>query len=161
MAAKITNGRFKRATLLFLGVLIVLSTRGLQAQLSLKELDTARVPEGNSTSRATAQYLINRENLARDAIQIGRNLFRHDFAEDKDSGCNGLPCEQRNPQATRSSPQSEFEASSCETCHATPSGSAGFGPKAQDIFTAGNTIRTPDLFGAGLIEALGREATED
>jgi CxxC motif-containing protein (DUF1111 family) len=54
-----------------------------------------------------------------------------------------------------------FEASSCDTCHATPSGSAGFGPKAQDIFTEGNTIRTPDMFGAGLVEELGREASED
>ena len=47
----------------------MLSTRGLEAQLSLKELDTARIREGNSTARATAQYLINRDNLARDAIQ--------------------------------------------------------------------------------------------
>jgi cytochrome c551/c552 len=163
MAAKNSNGRFKRASLLLLlpGFVIVLSTRSLEAQLSLKELDTARIPEGNSTSRATAQYLINRENLARDAIQIGRNLFHHDYARDKDSGCNGLPCEQKNPLATRAAPQSLFEASSCDTCHAMPSGSAGFGPKAQDIFAEGNTIRTPDMFGAGLVEELGREASED
>ncbi len=161
MAASNSTRRVKKAALLLLGGLFVVYPHVLEAQLSLKEPDAARIPEGNATTRQTAQYLINRENLARDAIQIGRSLFHHDFARDKSSGCNGLPCELRDPLATRSAPQSRFEASSCDTCHSTPSGSAGFGPKAQDIFTAGNRIRTPDMFGAGLVEELGREATED
>ncbi|HXG64278.1 MAG TPA: di-heme oxidoredictase family protein, partial [Blastocatellia bacterium] len=52
-------------------------------------------------------------------------------------------------------------AGSCAACHSTPAGSAGFGPKEQNVFVAGNTVRTPDIFGAGIIEQLAIEATED
>lgn len=131
------------------------------AQVSLTEPDLARIPEGSVTERNSAQFLINRERTARQAIQIGRSIFHHDFAQDEKSGCNGIPCKQRNDKATRKFPDSKFEASSCGTCHTTPPGSAGFGPKEQGIFISRNAIRTPDLFGAGLIQQLAIEATED
>jgi len=131
------------------------------AQISLEDPDFARIPEGSRTALNTAQYLINRDSLARRAMQIGRILFHLDFAGRKDSGCNGLPCAARDHSATRSLPQSRLEAGSCATCHSTPAGSAGFGPARQNTFMSGNTIRTPDMFGAGLIEQLAIEATED
>ena len=131
------------------------------AQISLKDPDFARIPEGSKTELNSAQYLINRERTARQAIQIGRILFHHDFAGDKDSGCNGIPCIGRLPSAIRALPQSRLEASSCASCHTTPEGSAGFGPEQQNTFVFGNTVRTPDMFGAGLIEQLALEATEE
>ncbi len=141
--------------------LITLSGPAPQAQISFKDPDIARIPEGNTTAPGSAQYLIHRENFARETIQIGRGLFHHDFAPDKKSGCNGIPCDLRSAKATRASPYSRFEASSCATCHSIPPGSAGLGDRDQDTFTAGNRVRVPDLFGSGLIEQLANEATED
>ncbi|HSE98536.1 MAG TPA: di-heme oxidoredictase family protein [Blastocatellia bacterium] len=146
---------------LALFALMFLTSRGPSAQISLKSPDLARIAEGDTTTEKTAQYLINRDRFARQAIQIGRLLFHHDFADDKESGCNGIPCFKRLQSSTRTHPDSRFEASSCATCHSTPAGSAGFGPKQQNTFVSGNTIRTPDMFGAGLIEQLAREATEE
>ena len=142
-------------------VLTLLASHGVKSQVSFKELDVARIPEGSPNMPDTAQFLINREGFAREAIQIGRSIFHHDFAADKNSGCNGLPCRLRDSKATRAFPQSQFEAGSCETCHSTPRGSAGFGPKEQNTFKGGNTVRSNDMFGAGLIQQLGIEATED
>lgn len=133
----------------------------LKSQVSFRDRDIARIPEGDSTTRGAAQFLINRFGFTQEAIQIGRGIFHHNFANDRKSGCNGIPCELRNQQATRAWPQSKFEASACETCHSTPRGSAGFGPNEQNIFRGGNRIRTNDMFGAGLIQQLGIEATED
>lgn len=141
--------------------LFIISFGHSSAQVSLKPADLARTPEGVSTARGTAQYLINRDGHARDGIQLGRSIFHQDFAEFKNSGCNGIPCSLRNRNATRAAPDSRFEASSCATCHSTPDGSAGYGPGDQSTFTNGNTIRTPDMFGAGLIQELALEATED
>lgn len=129
--------------------------------MSQRQTDLARYPEGDARTLNTAQYLINREHLTRRAIQFGRSLFHRDFAEDKESGCNGVPCAQPDLQATTAPPQSRFEASSCATCHGNPAGSAGFGDVKHHTFTAGNAIRSPDMFGAGLIEQLAREATAD
>ncbi len=129
--------------------------------MSLKTPDFARYEEGDAVTRNTAQYLINRENFTRQAIGLGRLLFHHDFALDGNSGCNGIPCAQRGRDAKRSKPQSRFEAGSCATCHSTPTGSAGFGNKERHIFTASNIIRSPDMFGAGLIQQLAIEATEE
>ena len=140
---------------------LLFSINHSKAQVSLKPLDLARMPEGASNVRGTAQYLINRDGFARDGIQLGRSLFHQDFAKVKDSGCNGIPCSLRDSKATRAGPNSLFEASSCATCHSTPDGSAGFGPRDQNSFTNGNTIRTPDMFGAGLIQELAVEATKD
>ncbi|HKZ78090.1 MAG TPA: di-heme oxidoredictase family protein [Pyrinomonadaceae bacterium] len=133
----------------------------LRSQVSFKEPDIARVTEGNQLTPGTAQFLINREGFARDAIQIGRSMFHHDFARDDKSGCNGVPCKLRDAKATRAWPQSQFEAGSCDTCHSTPRGSAGFGPQEQNTFKEGNTIRSNDMFGGGLIQQLATEATED
>jgi hypothetical protein len=126
-----------------------------------QQTDLARYPEGNSRTLNTAQYLINRENLTRRAVQFGRLLFHREFAEDERSGCNGLPCVQRHKQARTGPPHSLFEASSCATCHSQPSGSAGFSESQHYTFTSDNTIRGPDMFGLGLIQQLGIEATED
>jgi hypothetical protein len=152
--------RFKRWLLCgaIIGLFIV---PAYYAQLSFKEPDLARIAEGDPAARDTAQFLIQRDFYARDAIRIGRSLFHHDFAADKNSGCNGLPCRQPSPQATRQRPHSRFEASSCGSCHHQPAGSAGFGTKENYTFTNGNTIRSPDLFGAGLIQQLAIEATAD
>lgn len=150
-----------KALLLVLYALIAPFVQDPRAQISLKEPDLARIAEGSVTERSSAQFLVNRERSARQAIHLGRSMFHHDFARDEKSGCNGIPCRQRSDKATRSWPDSRFEASSCATCHGTPEGSAGFGQKEQNTFSSGNTIRTPDLFGAGLIEQLAIEATED
>jgi cytochrome c peroxidase len=150
-----------KAAWLLLCLLLWLSLSGSQAQVSLKDPDLARTAEGDVKTRGTAQFLINRETTARAAVQLGRRLFHLDFALNKNSGCNGLPCPQRDSRATRAWPQSRFEAGSCATCHSAPAGSAGFGLKEQNTYTSGNTIRSPDMFGAGLIEQLAREATED
>jgi hypothetical protein len=131
------------------------------AQISLTEPDRARIAEGSITDRSSAQFLINRERTARQAIHLGRGLFHHDFAGDEKSGCNGIPCKQHSDKASRNAPDSSFEASSCATCHSMPAGSAGFGPKEQGIFISRNPVRTPDIFGAGLIQQLAIEATED
>lgn len=140
---------------------LVLCAKSPRAQLGFKDIDLARIPEGDATTQRTAQFLINRYVFARQAIQIGRMIFHHDFAGDQKSGCNGLPCDLRHEKAIWAKPESLFEASSCATCHNTPSGSAGFDSKRRDVFKAGNAIRTPDLFGLGLIEQLAIEATED
>lgn len=151
---------FKR-TLLGIGVLLALTSQSPFGQVSLKEPDLGRVAEGSVTERGSAQFLINRERSARQAIHIGRSIFHHDFAMAEKSGCNGIPCMQRSDKATRNSPDSRFEASSCASCHNTPAGSAGFGSKEQRIFISRNAVRTPDVFGAGLIQQLALEATED
>ncbi|HWP44903.1 MAG TPA: di-heme oxidoredictase family protein [Blastocatellia bacterium] len=153
--------RLALVLLLALFALAFLASRSPSAQISLEAPDFARIPEGDRTSENTAQFLINRERSARRAIQIGRGLFHRDFAGDKKSGCNGIPCSGRLGSATRALPHSRFESSSCATCHSTPAGSAGFGPREQNTFAFGNTIRTPDMFGAGLIEQLALEATEE
>ncbi len=153
--------RSAHATVICVMAVLVFSAYGRHAQVSLKEPDFARYPEGDAITQNTAQYLINREDFTRRAIQLGRLLFNHDFTLDIGSGCNGLPCVQRHQRATLSPPQSRFEAGSCVTCHSAPAGSAGFGDKAHDTFTAGNVIRSPDMFGAGLIQQLAIEATED
>lgn len=155
------RSRIAIVPLLALFAVMFLPARDPSAQISLKDPDFARIPEGSRTALNTAQYLINRDRSTRQAIQIGRILFHHDFAGDKDSGCNAIPCLKRHRSATRSLPQSRLEASSCATCHSTPVGSAGFGPAQQNTFVLGNTIRTPDMFGAGLIEQLALEATEE
>ncbi|CAN5773557.1 hypothetical protein BH18ACI4_BH18ACI4_00400 [soil metagenome] len=157
------NGRvtLTKLVLLALAVLIVLAIRTLRSQISLEEPDIARIAEGNSTARGTAQFLISRDGYAHGAIQIGRSIFHHNFAQAKDSGCNGLPCKLRNSKAVRTWPHSQFEAGSCDTCHSTPTGSAGFGPKDQNTFNSGNTVRSNDMFGGGLIQQLGIEATQD
>ncbi len=142
-------------------VLVTLFSLSLRSQINFDEPDIARIAEGDVTTRNTAQFLINRDLFAREAINTGRRLFHHDFARDKEGGCNGLPCARRHPEATRAGPQSQFEASSCATCHSTPVGSAGFGPKEQNIFKSGNTVRTTDIFGGGLIQQLAFEATAD
>lgn len=129
--------------------------------MSFKDPDLARFSEGNRLTAGTAQFLINREAFSRDAIQIGRNLFHHDFGRDENSGCNGVPCKLRDSTATRRWPQSQFEAGSCDTCHTTPRRSAGFGPRDQNTFKGGNTVRSNDMFGGGLIQQLAIEATED
>jgi hypothetical protein len=153
--------KLMKSALVALCVLMTLVSRSLRSQVSFKEPDLARIAEGSPTTPGTAQFLIKREGFAQEAAQIGRSLFHHNFAEDKNSGCNGMPCQLRDPKATRAWPQSQFEASSCETCHSTPSGSAGFGPREQNTFKGGNTIRSNDMFGGGLIQQLGIEATED
>jgi hypothetical protein len=153
--------RLVKVVLMALFVLTALISHGVRSQISFKEPDIARIAEGNLTTRGTAQFLINRESFAREAIQIGRSLFHHNFADDKNSGCNGLPCKLRDPKATRAWPQAQFEAGSCDTCHSRPVGSAGFGPKEQNTFKVGNTIRSNDMFGGGLIQQLAIEATED
>ena len=132
-----------------------------RTQVNFRDRDIARIPEGSNRARGTAQFLIQRFGFTQEAIQTGRSIFHHNFGSDENSGCNGIPCKLRNQQASRSWPRSKFEASACETCHSTPSGSAGFGPKEQKIFRAGNHIRTNDMFGGGLIQQLGIEATED
>lgn len=142
-------------------IVVAFSSPAFKSQISLKEPDIARIAEGNLTTRGTAQFLINRDVFAREAIQIGRSLFHHDFAADQHSGCNGVPCKLRDPKATRAWPQSHFEAGSCDTCHSLPAGSAGFGPKEQNTFKVENTIRTNDMFGGGLIQQLALEATAD
>lgn len=144
-----------------LGILALLVYAQAAPQLSFEDPDLARMVEGTPVTPHTAQYLIHRAVFARQAIQLGRVLFHQDFAERSNSGCNGIPCQLRSPDATRSPPWSRFEASSCATCHSVPKNSAGFGHRTQDTFTAGNRIRTPDLFGAGLIQQLAAEATED
>jgi len=149
------------AGLLCLIALISLTASAHNAQFGFRQTDFARYPEGDERTPNTAQFLIHRENLTRRAIQFGRSLFHRDFAEDKDSGCNGLPCVLRDRQATRAMPQSRFEAGSCATCHGAPAGSAGFGDRRHYTFTAGNTIRSRDIFGAGLIQQLALEAGED
>jgi CxxC motif-containing protein (DUF1111 family) len=153
--------KLMKMTVLTAGILIALSGHSPRAQISFEDHDYTRLNEGSLTTRGSAQYLIHRDVFARQAILIGRILFDWDFADDKESGCNGLPCARRHEKATRAWPQSQFEASSCVTCHSQPAGSAGFGPKERNTFTAGNTVRTPDLFGAGLIQQLALEATED
>jgi hypothetical protein len=158
------SGNYRKlmtSVLAALCVCTLLSSHSLRSQVSFKEPDIGRIPEGNVKAQGTAQFLINRENFAREAIQIGRSIFHHDFAADKNSGCNGVPCQLRAPGVTRAGPQSRFEAGSCETCHNTPPGSAGFGTKEQKTFNNGNAVRTNHLFGAGLIQQLGIEATED
>ena len=147
--------------LLALSILILPSSWTLRSQVNFQDQDIARIPEGNQRTRGTAQFLIHRFGFTGEAIQTGRNIFHHDFADDRKSGCNGIPCTLRNPQATRAWPQSKFEASACETCHSTPRHSAGFGPNEQNIFRGGNRVRTNDMFGGGLIQELGIEATED
>lgn len=144
-----------------LGILLILTCTEVAPQLSFGDPDLARMVEGTPTTPHTAQYLIHRAVFARQAIQLGRFLFHQDFAERTNSGCNGIPCDLPNPSATWSPPWSKFEASSCATCHSVPRNSAGFGPKTRDTFTAGNRIRTPDLFGAGLVQQLAAEASED
>ena len=153
--------RWIKTALLPAFAVIAFTVTGDKAQVSLKAPDLARFEEGDALTKNTAQYLINREVFTRQAIQLGRLLFHHDFALDKNSGCNGLPCAQRSPDATRSGPQSRFEAGSCVTCHNTPAGSAGFGDKGHYTFFAGNIVRSPDMFGAGLIQQLAIEASED
>src|ERR1041385_1448482 len=133
----------------------------VSSQVNFRDRDIARIPEGNSRTRGTAQFLINRFGFSQEAIQSGRSIFHHSFADDEKSGCNGVPCQLREAHATRAWPESKFEAASCETCHSTPRASAGFGPTEQNIFRHGNRIRTNDMFGAGLIQQLGIEATED
>lgn len=133
----------------------------LAASTVQQQIDLARYPEGDSRTLNTAQYLINRENLTRRAVQFGRLLFHHEFAGDERSGCNGEPCVQRDARARTGPPQSLFEASSCATCHSQPAGSAGFSESRHYTFISGNTIRGPDMFGLGLIQQLGIEATED
>ncbi len=142
-------------------VLITVLSYDLRSQIRLKEPDLARIPEGDLFTRGTAQFLTKREGFAQQASQIGRAIFHRNFAQDANSGCNGVPCKLRSAQATRAWPQSEFEAGSCDTCHAVPSGAAGFGPKEQNTFKGGNTIRSNDMFGGGLIQQLAIEATED
>lgn len=144
-------------------ILIVIASPWLSRslQVNFRDRDIARIAEGNKTTRGTAQFLINRFASTQEAIQIGRSIFHHNFANEEKSGCNGIPCKLRKPGATRAWPQSRLEASSCETCHSTPRDSAGFGPDEQNIFRRGNRIRTNDMFGAGLIQQLGIEATED
>lgn len=144
-----------------LTLLLCLTLSNHRAQEQFSDPDFARVAEGNAATPGTAQFLIARENMVRRSIQIGRILFHHNFALDKNGGCNGVPCPQRSKDATTTGPDSHFEAGSCADCHSTPAGSAGFGPQDRATFTAGNTIRTPDMFGAGLIQALAQEATED
>lgn len=146
---------------LVLFLLTALISARVRSQITFKEPDIARIAEGTSTTRGTAQFLINRDGFAREAIQIGRSIFHHDFADDKSSGCNGVPCKLRDPKATRAWPHSQFEAGSCDTCHTLPAGSAGFGPSEQNTFKAGNTIRSNDMFGGGLIQQLANEATKD
>ncbi|HKZ01105.1 MAG TPA: di-heme oxidoredictase family protein [Pyrinomonadaceae bacterium] len=142
-------------------ILVVFSSGVLRSQISFKEPDIARIPEGDRTTRGTAQFFINRDSFARQATQIGRSLFHHDFARDAHSGCNGVPCKLRHAESTRAWPHSQFEAGSCDTCHAIPIGSAGFGSKEQNTFKNGNTVRSNDMFGGGLIQQLAIEATED
>ncbi|MFN2532808.1 MAG: di-heme oxidoredictase family protein [Pyrinomonadaceae bacterium] len=149
---------YAMATLL---ILIASSWLSLSSQVNFRDLDIARIPEGNKTTRGTAQFLINRFGFTQEAFQTGGSIFHHNFADDEKSGCNGVPCELRKQGATRGWPESKFEAASCETCHNTPRASAGFGPTEQNIFRHGNRIRTNDMFGAGLIQQLGIEATED
>jgi hypothetical protein len=154
--------RRRNASHLYIALLMLVVLFGSSSsQVSFKERDVARVGEGNRTTGGTAQFLINRFGFTQDGIQTGRSIFHHNFADDERSGCNGLPCRLRDQKATRAWPQSKLEASACETCHSTPRGSAGFGPREQDDFRAGNTIRTTDMFGGGLIQQLGIEATED
>jgi len=147
--------------LIALLILIPSSWRSLRSQVNFQDRDIARIAEGDKRSRGTAQFLINRFGFTQEAIQTGRSIFHHNFANDATSGCNGTPCELRKQRSTRAWPDSKFEAGSCETCHSTPAGSAGFGPNEQNIFRHGNRIRTNDMFGAGLIQQLGIEATED
>ena len=147
--------------LLTLSVLIGSAWWTTRSQVNLQERDIARIPEGDSKTRYTAQFLINRFGFTQEGTQTGRSIFHHNFADDKNGGCNGLPCSLRDRKATRAWPQSKFEASSCETCHSTPRGSAGFGPNEQNIFIGGNRVRSNDMFGGGLIQQLGVEATED
>jgi len=142
-------------------ILISSSWLTILSQVNFQDRDIARIPEGNKTTRGTAQFLIHRFGFTQEAIQTGRSIFHHNFASDEKSGCNGIPCELRKQQATRAWPDSKFEAGSCETCHSTPRGSAGFGPKEQNTFRGGNRIRPNDMFGAGLIQQLGLEASED
>ncbi|HXG64546.1 MAG TPA: hypothetical protein VNO70_05525, partial [Blastocatellia bacterium] len=80
------------------------------AQVSLREPDFARIAEGDPATNGTAQFYIHRERFARQAIQLGRLLFHHDFAADERSGCNGIPCKGRHRDATRGGPDSRFEA---------------------------------------------------
>lgn len=150
-----------KTPLLAVFALFVLTFQTPFAQVSLAEPDLARIAEGSVTERSSAQFLINRERSARQAIHLGRSIFHHDFAKEEKSGCNGIPCKQGSDKATRNWPDSRFEASSCASCHSTPAGSAGFGPKEQGIFISRNAVRTPDVFGAGLIQQLAVEATED
>jgi len=147
--------------LLVLALVIAFPLLTLRSQVNLQDRDIARIPEGNKTTRSSAQFLINRSGFTQEAIQTGRGIFHHNFADGKKTGCNGIPCDLRDSLATRAWPQSKVEASSCETCHGTPRGSAGFGPEEQNIFRDGNRVRTNDMFGAGLIQQLGIEATEE
>lgn len=155
------SSALKRTSLLGFGALFLLTSQSPFGQVSLTEPDLARVAEGSVTERGSAQFLINRERSARQSIHLGRNIFHHDFATAEKSGCNGIPCKQRSDKATRNGPDSKFEASSCASCHSTPAGSAGFGPKEQRVFISRNAVRTPDVFGAGLIQQLAIEATDD
>jgi mono/diheme cytochrome c family protein len=161
MSSKPANRSLKLMNAGLLCLIAVMSCAFHNAQVSFRQTDFARYPEGDARTINTAQYLIHRENLTRRALQFGRKLFHQDFAADKTSGCNGVPCAQRDAKATTARPQSRFEAGSCATCHSNPAGSAGFGDKEHFTFTAGNTIRSPDMFGAGLIEQLALEASED
>jgi len=151
-----------RSTSYAIVALLVLLTSwfSLRSQIHFRDRDVARIPEGDKTSRDTAEFLINRFGFTQEAIQTGRSIFHHDFANDEKSGCNAIPCTLRKQQATRAWPESKLEAGSCETCHSMPPVSAGFGPTEQRIFRGGNRIRTNDMFGAGLIQELGIEATE-
>lgn len=153
--------RKRTIALATLCILVAFSSARLKSQISFKEPDIARIAEGDRTTRGTAQFLINRDGFAREATQIGRGIFHRNFGLDEHSGCNGLPCKLRHSEATRAWPHSQFEAGSCDTCHAIPIGSAGFGPKEQNTFKVGNTVRSNDMFGGGLIQQLALEATED
>lgn len=155
------KSRIPSYLLLTLSILIGSAWWTTRSQVNLQERDIARIPEGDSKTRYTAQFLINRFGFTQEATQTGRSIFHHNFAYDKNSGCNGLPCSLSDRKATRAWPQSKFEASACETCHSTPRGSAGFGPKEQNTFIGGNRVRSNDMFGGGLIQQLGIEATED
>ncbi|MGH8194001.1 MAG: di-heme oxidoredictase family protein [Woeseiaceae bacterium] len=110
--------------------------------------------QGDEYTAGSSIYMINRDPAR--AVQRGRQLFQRAFTRNQGMG----------PRVTNDSigditVNRAFGAglaNSCAACHGRPRGAAGFGG---DVVTRPDSRDAPHLFGAGLIEMIGDEMTQD
>jgi hypothetical protein len=127
-------------------------------------LDAAKPGHLFDSTRATPAELASGAWSADEIFQIGAQLFHHRFRREEGFGAGDLPHTSRFHTGRRGGPDAER----CASCH-WRGGIAGAGDGADNAYLDGDgrsqsttLVRNPiSLAGAGLLEILAREMTEE
>lgn len=110
--------------------------------------------QGDAYTPGSSIYLINRDPAR--AVRRGRQLFQRAFT--KNQGFGPRVNDDSIGDITINRAFGAGLANSCAACHGRPRGAAGFGG---DVATRPDSRDAPHLFGAGLVEIIADEMTND